>query len=68
MFKERMEIYRSVKENGMMGDLYSKDYVMKRILKMTDAEIEEEKEKIKGEISSGELPDPKEKQDDDGGF
>tara|TARA_B100000925_G_C21826441_1_gene395213 strand:- start:137 stop:748 length:612 start_codon:yes stop_codon:yes gene_type:complete len=68
MFKERMDIYRSVKENGMLGDVYSKDYVMKRILKMTDAELEEQKEKIKSEIESGELPDPNEKQDDQGGF
>ena len=68
MFKERMDIYRSVKENGMLGDVYSKDYVMKRILKMTDAELEEQKEKIKSEIESGELPDPNEKKDDDGGF
>ena len=63
-----MEIYRSVKENGMMGDVYSKDYVMKRILKMTEGEMQDEAEKIKGEIASGELPDPKAKQDDDGGF
>ena len=41
---------------------------MKRILKMTDAEVEEEKDKIKDEISSGILPDPNEKKDDDGGF
>jgi hypothetical protein len=68
MFKERMEIYRNVKENGMMGDVYSKDYVMKRILKMTDAELEDEKDKIKSEIASGELPDPNAKKDDDGGF
>ena len=68
MFKERMEIYRSVKENGMLGDVYSKDYVMKRILKMTDAELEEQKDKIKSEIASGDLPDPNEKKDDDGGF
>ena len=67
MLKERMEIFRSIKESGMLGDVYSKDFVMKRILKMTDAEVEEEKEKIKDEISSGILPDPSEKQDD-GGF
>ena len=68
MFKERMDIFRSVKESGMLGDVYSKDFVMKRILKMTDAEVEEEKDKIKDEISSGILPDPNEKKDDDGGF
>ena len=67
MFKERMDVFRSVKESGMLGEIYSKDYVMKQILKMTDAEVEEQKEKIKDEISSGILPDPSEKQDD-GGF
>ena len=68
MFKDRMEVFRSVKESGMLGEIYSKDYVMKQILKMTDAEVEEQKEIIKQEIESGILPDPKEKQDDDGGF
>ena len=68
MFKDRMEVFRSVKESGMLGEIYSKDYVMKQILKMTDAEVEEQKEIIKQEIESGILPDPKQKQDDDGGF
>ena len=40
MFKDRMEIYRNMKDNGMIGTVYSMDYVNKHILKMNDNEIE----------------------------
>ena len=38
------------------------------ILKLNDNEIERERETIQQEIDSGIIPDPKAKQDDDGGF
>ena len=68
MFKDRMEIYRAMKDNGMIGTVYSMDYVNKHILKLNDNEIERERETIQQEIDSGIIPDPKENQDDDGGF
>ena len=68
MFKDRMEIYRAMKDNGMIGTVYSMDYVNKHILKLNDNEIERERETIQQEIDSGIIPDPKAKQDDDGGF
>jgi hypothetical protein len=67
MFKERMEIYRAVKDNEMLGTILSKDYVMKRILKMTEAEIQIEKEKIEQE--KPDEPETDQGDDDDqGGF
>ena len=68
MFKDRMEIYRSIKDAGMIGTVYSMDYVNKHILKMNDNEVEKQRETIQQEIDSGIIPDPKAKQDDDGGF
>ena len=68
MFKDRMEIFRSMKDAGMIGTVYSMDYVNKHILKMNDADIEKERENISTEIKQGVLPDPNAKQDDDGGF
>jgi hypothetical protein len=63
MFKERMEIYRAMKDGEMIGNVYSKDWTMKNILKMSDEEIEQQKETIDKE--KADMPD---KPDDDGGF
>ena len=53
MFKDRMETYRNVKESGMLGTVLSRDYMMKRILKMSEAEVIEQQEKIASEIEAG---------------
>ena len=65
MFKERMDIYRNVKDSGMLGTVLSRDYLMKRILKMSEAEIIEQQQKIKDEIESGVIQGP---QDNEGDF
>ena len=49
MFKDRMEIYRNMKDNEMIGNVYSKDWAMKNVLKMTDEEIEELQKQIENE-------------------
>ena len=67
MFKDRMEIFRSMKDNGMIGTVYSQDYVNKHVLKMNDNEVEKQREIIKQEIEQGIVKDPNQK-DDDGGF
>jgi hypothetical protein len=67
MFKERMEIYRAIKDNEMLGTVYSKDFAMKRILKMTETEIQEQKEKIEQE-KSDEPEQGQDDNDDQGGF
>ena len=49
LFKERMEIYRNMKDNEMIGNVYSKDWAMKHILKMNDEEIVTQKQEIAAE-------------------
>ena len=68
MFKDRMETYRNVKDSGMLGTVLSRDYMMKRILKMSEAEIIEQQEKIADEIKAGLYKGPEEEGDDQGGF
>ena len=41
-----MEIFRNMKDNEILGNVYSKEWAMKHVLKMNDEEIEEQKEKI----------------------
>jgi len=67
MFKDRMEIYRTVKDSGMLGTVLSRDYMMKQILKMSEAEIIEQQEKIKNEIEAGLYKGPGD-DEDQGGF
>jgi hypothetical protein len=66
MFKERMEIYRNLKDSEMIGNIYSKEWAMKNILKMTDIDIDEEKSKIEKE-KEAEAP-PEGDDNDDGQF
>ena len=67
MFKDRMETYRNVKDSGMLGTVLSRDYMMKRILKFSEAEIIEQQEKIADEIKAGLYKGPDDEQDQ-GGF
>ena len=64
MFKERMEIYRNLKDSEMIGNNYSKEWAMKNVLKMTDIDIQDEKSKIEKEQ---EAEAPPEGEDDDTG-
>ena len=65
MFKERMEIYRNMKDNEILGNVYSKEWAMKHVLKMNDEEIQEQKEQIENEKQ--EAPDQEGEGDDEGG-
>lgn len=47
LFKSRLELYESVKD--YVGDLYSRKYVLKNVLKMSDEEIEQMKQEIQEE-------------------
>jgi hypothetical protein len=64
MLKERMEIYRNLKDSELIGNVYSKEWAMKNVLKMTDIDIDEEKSKIEKEK---EAEAPPEGEDDDTG-
>jgi len=66
MFKERMEIYRNLKDSEMIGNIYSKEWAMKNILKMTDIDIKDEQDKIEKE-KAAEAP-PEGEDDDTGQF
>ena len=65
IFKERMEIFRNMKDNEMIGNVYSKDWAMKHVLKMNDEEIQTQKAEIEQEKQT----EPEQGQgDDQGGF
>jgi len=68
MFKDRMLVMADMKSNEMVGSYYSKDYVMKNILKMTDIQIIEEQEKIEQENKDAEQSVDGEGDNDDGQF
>ena len=63
MFKDRMEIYRNMKDNEMIGNVYSKDWAMKNVLKMSDEEIEDMQKQIDQEKQDA----PNQGGDDEGG-
>lgn len=48
IFKSRLELYSTVKEYE--GDIYSRKYLLKEILKMSDEEIEQQKQEIQDEL------------------
>jgi hypothetical protein len=62
LFKERMEIFRNMKDNEILGNVYSKEWAMKHVLKMNDEEIEEQQEKIENEKQEA----PEQGDDDEG--
>jgi len=63
MFKDRMEIFRNMKDNEMIGNVYSKDWAMKNVLKMSDEEIEDMQKQIDQEKQDA----PYQGGDDEGG-
>ena len=54
MLKDRMLVFADLKSNEMVGKYYSEDYVMKRILKMSEEQIRLEKAKIEKEAQEKE--------------
>lgn len=55
LFRQRLALAQEVGVTDFLGTIYSKDFVMKNILKMTESEIEEQKELIAKEETSGEI-------------
>jgi hypothetical protein len=47
LFKSKLELYETVKD--YIGDIYSRKYVLKNVLKMSDEEIEQMKQEIQEE-------------------
>lgn len=54
LFTSRLGLMRDITD--YVGEYVSKEYVYKNVLRMSDDEIEEEKERIKKEQSEGEIP------------
>ena len=68
IFKERMEIFRNMKDNEMIGNVYSKDWAMKHVLKMNDEEISTQKAEIEAEGGGENEQGQDDQGDDQGGF
>ena len=64
LFRQRIALAQEVGVTDFLGTIYSKDFVMKNILKMTESEIEKQVELIAKEESSGEI-DELDKDDED---
>jgi hypothetical protein len=48
----------------MVGKVYSMDFVMRKILRMSDKDIREQRKKIADEISKGIIKDPAAKEEE----
>lgn len=55
LFRQRLALATEVGVTDFLGTIYSKDFVMKNILKMTESEIEEQKRLISKEEPTGEI-------------
>ena len=53
--------------NQMVGKVYSMDFVMRRVLRMSDKDITDQRKKIADEIKQGIIKDPA-ADADNGGF
>jgi len=54
----RLQQAQDLFQNQMVGKVFSMDYVLKSVLRMTDLEIERQREQIKSEIEQGIIKDP----------
>jgi hypothetical protein len=64
-----MEIYREraglMNEMvGFVGEYISKEWVMRNIMRFSDEDLEQMQKEIDGEIASGEVDDPDEKEEE----
>lgn len=50
ILKQRLELYTTVREYE--GDIFSRKYILKNILKMSDEEIEQQRQEIQDELKS----------------
>jgi hypothetical protein len=58
LFKQRIDLYSQAKD--YIGDIFSKKYVLKNILRFSDEEIEQMKEEMLEEAGEGEVTPPEE--------
>jgi len=58
MLKDRLGVANDLFQNQMVGKVYSMDFVMRKILRMSDKDIGEQRKKIADEIKKGIIKDP----------
>ena len=56
--QSRLDQAERIFNQQMIGKIFSMDYVLKNVLRMTDLEVEHQREKIKQEIEDGLIKDP----------
>jgi hypothetical protein len=64
MLKDRLQMATDLFNNQMVGKVYSMDFVMRKILRMSDKDIREQRKKIADEISKGIIKDPAAKEEE----
>ena len=67
MLKDRLQMAQDLFNNQMVGKVYSMDFVMRRVLRMSDKDITDQRKKIADEIKQGIIKDPA-ADADNGGF
>jgi hypothetical protein len=56
--QSRLDQAERIFSQQLIGKIFSMDYVLKNVLRMTDLEIEKQREQIKSEIDQGIIKDP----------
>ena len=56
--QSRLDQAERIFSQQLIGKIFSMDYVLKKILRMTDLEVEQQREQIKKEIDQGLIKDP----------
>jgi trans-2-enoyl-CoA reductase len=56
--QSRLDQAERIFNQQMIGKIFSMNYVLKKVLRMTDLEIEQQREEIKKEIEDGLIKDP----------
>ena len=56
--QSRLDQAERIFNQQMIGKIFSMNYVLKKVLRMTDLEIEQQREEIKSEIDQGLIKDP----------
>ena len=68
LIRERMQTMDQVQQ--YVGEYFSKEWVMRNVLRLSDEDMKNMKDQMRDEASSGEVPDDQEQQqngDEDGG-
>ena len=65
MLRERIQTLETLQNAQLVGTYFSKDWVMKNVLRMSDEDVQEMQKQIEGEADSGETEEPDDNQQED---